>query len=53
MGTKTEDRASPNRKTAKKKGKKNVLKKKQLRLIQPKNLTPIAMQLFEFIAYGP
>jgi hypothetical protein len=32
---KTEDRASLNRKTAKKQGKKNVLKKKQLRLIQP------------------
>jgi hypothetical protein len=33
MGRKNEDRASPNRKTAKKQGKKNVLKKKQLRLI--------------------
>jgi hypothetical protein len=35
MGRKTEDRASPNRKTAKKQGKNNSLKKKQLRLIQP------------------
>jgi hypothetical protein len=35
MGRKTEDRASPNRKTAKKQGKKSALKKKQLRLVQP------------------
>jgi hypothetical protein len=35
MGRKTEDRVSPNRKTAKKEGKKNALKKKQLRLVQP------------------
>jgi hypothetical protein len=34
----TEDRvSSPNRKTAKKQGKKNALKKKQLRLVQPEN----------------
>jgi hypothetical protein len=32
MGRKTEDRVSPNRKTAKKQGKKNALKKKLLRL---------------------
>jgi hypothetical protein len=32
MGRKTEDRVSPNRKTAKKQGKKNALKKKQMRL---------------------
>jgi hypothetical protein len=30
MGRKTEDRVSPNRKTAKKQGKKTALKKKQL-----------------------
>jgi hypothetical protein len=36
MGRKTEDRVSPNKKTAKKQGKKNALKKKQqLRLVQP------------------
>jgi hypothetical protein len=35
MGRKTEDRVSPNRKTAKKQRKKNALKKKQLRLVQP------------------
>jgi hypothetical protein len=35
MGRKTEDRVSPNIKTAKKQGKKNALKKKQLRLAQP------------------
>jgi hypothetical protein len=44
--------APTNRKTAKKQGKKNALKKKQLRLIQPENLTPIAMQLSQLIAYG-
>jgi hypothetical protein len=51
IGRKTEDRVSPNRKTAKKQGKKNALKKKQLRLVQPKNLTPITIQLSELIAY--
>jgi hypothetical protein len=35
MGRKTEDRVRPNRKTAKKQGKKNALKKKQQRLVQP------------------
>jgi hypothetical protein len=35
MGRKTEDRVSPNRKTANKQGKKSALKKKQLRLVQP------------------
>ena len=39
MGRKTEDRVSPNRKTAKKQGKKNALKKKQLRLVHRSRTT--------------
>jgi hypothetical protein len=55
MGRKTEDRVSPNRKSAKKQGKKNALKKKQLRAssYNQKNLTTITIQLSELIAYGP
>jgi hypothetical protein len=50
---KTEDRVSPNRKTAKKQGKKNALKKKQLRLVQPeKSHYNRNTQLLELIPMG-
>jgi hypothetical protein len=53
MGRKPEDRVSPNRKTAQKQGKKNALKKKQLRLVYPEKSHSNHKQLSELIAYGP
>jgi hypothetical protein len=51
MGRKTEDRASPNRKTAKKQGKKTFLRERSCVSYNQKNLTLIAMQLLELIDY--
>jgi hypothetical protein len=51
MGRKIKDRASPNRKTAKKQGKKNALKKSSYVSYNQKNLTPIAMQLLGTMIY--
>jgi hypothetical protein len=53
MRRKTEDRVSPNRKTAKKQGKESALRKKQLRLVQPEKSHSNHNQLSELIAYGP